>query len=373
MIIISLTLLAALGWILLFLLSSWRLQQRIDTLYVMDECDLSTVTVLMTGRNVEEHITQTLRALKLQGKNLPVIFVDDHSSDATIEKVNDSRFPGLILLPSQPLPEGWSNKFWLLQQGFAQVTTPYVLLLDADITLQPGLIATLVHKSKQQNLALMSLLPQLSMRKKWEKFLMPAHIYFFKLLHPLSWANSPDSRLAVAFNACMLIKTAALEQIGGFITFKSAANNSNVLVKQIKQSGYRTWVGLTSLASCHRVYPRLADIWRMMRRNAFAQLNHSWMLLLSYTLVLILLFVIPVVSLILRPFPSFWLNAIPAFAILAMLISYLPTLRYYHRNLLWSVFLPIAAVFYLLMTWSSALNTNQRTSSKEHNPLYGRG
>ncbi len=38
-----------------------------------------------------------------------------------------------------------------------------------------------------------------------------------------------------------------------------------------------------------------------------------------------------------------------------MMASYLPTLRYYRRSVLWALALPLVGGLYLFMTWSSAL------------------
>lgn len=39
---------------------------------------------------------------------------------------------------------------------------------------------------------------------------------------------------------------------------------------------------------------------------------------------------------------------------IAMIIVYLPILRYYQRSLLWIIALPIIGTLFLLMTWTSA-------------------
>ena len=39
----------------------------------------------------------------------------------------------------------------------------------------------------------------------------------------------------------------------------------------------------------------------------------------------------------------------------AMLIAYIPTLRFYRRSSLWVVALPLIGCLFLLMTWTSAM------------------
>jgi len=47
------------------------------------------------------------------------------------------------VITGAPLPDGWAGKMWALEQARNHATTPLVLLLDADIELAPGLLATL--------------------------------------------------------------------------------------------------------------------------------------------------------------------------------------------------------------------------------------
>jgi cellulose synthase/poly-beta-1,6-N-acetylglucosamine synthase-like glycosyltransferase len=104
---------------------------------------------------------------------------------------------------------------------------------------------------------------------------MPAFIYFFKLLYPFNLSNLPGSRIAAASGGCILLETRALEAIGGFGTLKNALIDDCGLATRIKSQGHRTWIGLTHSARSLRAYTRLAQIWAMVERTAFTQLNYS--------------------------------------------------------------------------------------------------
>jgi Glycosyl transferase family 21 len=189
----------------------------------------------------------------------------------------------------------------------------------------------------------------LEMQSAWEKLLIPAFVYFFKLLYPFRLSNSRNQIIAAAAGGCVLLETAALERIGGFCSFKSAIIDDCSLARAIKRSGGRTWLGLTHSALSGRTMHGLKPIWRMVARSAFAQLRYSYALLLACIAMLALAFWVPVGGL-------FDPRARPASvaALVAMMLTYLPTLRFYRRSPAWALALPVAGTLYLLMTVTSA-------------------
>ncbi|MCI0420293.1 MAG: glycosyltransferase, partial [Acidobacteria bacterium] len=146
--------------------------------------DLSDVTVLIPARNEAAVVEKTLAALNIQGRNLSVIVVNDQSTDGTGELVKRIPAPKLTLMEGRPLGAGWSGKLWALEQGQQHVTTPLIMLLDADIELKPGVIATLREQMQKHNVSFISLMAVPMMGNFWEKLLLPAFVYFFRLLYP---------------------------------------------------------------------------------------------------------------------------------------------------------------------------------------------
>ena len=146
--------------------------------------DLSTVTVLIPARNEARFIGDTLAALERQGSGLSIILIDDGSEDGTAEVARRATSDGcrLEIIAGAALPPGWAGKMWALEQGRERLTTPLVLLLDADIELAPGALPALVAAREEKDVAFLSLMVALDMRGFWQALLMPAFVYFFKLL-----------------------------------------------------------------------------------------------------------------------------------------------------------------------------------------------
>lgn len=311
---------------------------------------ISNVTVLIPARNEGAEIERTLRALSTQGENLSIIIVDDQSEDNTSEKAKS--FP-VTVISGVALPVGWSGKLWALEQGLTHIKTSYVLLLDADIELDHGMIATLLHKMEHEQLAFVSLMAEPNMSNFIERLLMPAFVFFFKLLYPFRLSNTPESKIAAAAGGCILVKREALHKIGAFNCLRDALIDDCTLANCIKQAGFLTWTGLSHSVKSHREYHALPPIWNMVSRTAYTQLNYSIFWLLVCTLLMVSLFwFAPVGSFLTED----WLGImIGLFTWVAMLIAYIPTLRFYRRSSLWVVALPLIGCLFLLMTWTSAM------------------
>ena len=143
--------------------------------------NLGEITALIPARNEENHIQDTLLSLENQGTLAKIIVVNDQSLDRTEKRITSLRLKNLDLINGTSPPEGWTGKVWALNQGLQNIKTPYVLLIDADITLAPNIVYSLVQKIKNENLDLVSLMAVLRTGTLWEKLLIPSFIYFFKL------------------------------------------------------------------------------------------------------------------------------------------------------------------------------------------------
>lgn len=339
-------------WIIILLLPSrpYSTRESLET-HSAESVSLPEVTVLIPVRNEASTIVKSLSALKDHDPKLKIILIDDQSIDNTVELASSTEIENLIILSGTQLPSGWSGKLWALEQGLKYIDTDYLLLIDADIILKPGLITRILHKAKKYDIKLVSLMAHLRMVSPWERLLMPAFVFFFKLLYPFHLSNLPNSRIAAAAGGCMLLETKILKELGGFKSIRNALIDDCSLAKKIKQNGYRTWIGLTHSAISTRRYDKLLTIQKMISRTAYTQLNYSLSLLLLCTILMIIAFVIPYVA-ILQTQPTIIIIGLVTLCI--QTICYFPILRYYSINHIYALSLPLAAMFYLVFTLSSA-------------------
>jgi hopene-associated glycosyltransferase HpnB len=347
--------LSTLSWVV-FALMSCRPWSNREVFEALDRGDgeevLKEITVVIPARNEAEVIQQTLHSIIEQGPGLSIVLIDDSSEDVTVEKAREMRISNLLIIQSAPLPAGWSGKLWALEQGRRRVTTPYTLLLDADIRLARATVKALREKMDQQGVPFVSLMAVPSMSGCWEKLLMPAFVYFFKILYPFQRVNSRHASLAAAAGGCILMESRLLDQIGGFESIKSAVIDDCALARRVKSQGFGIWLGLTHSVRSGRSPQRLQEIWDMVARTAFAQLRYSVGLLLLCTLVMLLVYQVPAFTVLSS---NNLIRSLSLGSLVIMLLTYIPILRFYNRSLAWALGLPLIAALFLAMAWTSAI------------------
>jgi hopene-associated glycosyltransferase HpnB len=356
-------------WLIILLLPwrPWSTRERLESSPSSQPADLSDITVLIPARNEAEGIGRTLAALERQGTGLEVMVIDDQSEDDTAGTARTAGPAGTRVIQGKALPDGWTGKLWALEQGLAEVSTKYTLLLDADIELGGGIVGRVLEHLRARDMKMVSLMATLSMVGLWEKLLMPSFIYFFKLLYPFHLANSSSSRVAAAAGGTVLIETAVLREIGGFAALKDELIDDCALAAKVKAAGHGTWVGLSHSVVSHRRYPTLRSIWNMVARTAYTQLQYSPAILVGCVLALLWTFVLPVAGLFA---PDLAARTAAIVAGVTATVTYLPTLIYYRRSPAWALLLPIVGALYLAMTVDSAYRFSKGIRSEWRGRVY---
>jgi hopene-associated glycosyltransferase HpnB len=259
------------------------------------------------------------------------------------------------VLRGAALPAGWSGKLWAMSQGVkaaARFDSDYLLFTDADIHHEPSAVAALVAKAEQSQSDLTSCMVELRAKSLAERALVPAFVFFFFMLYPPAWIARPDRRTAGAAGGCMLMRPRALQAIGGLANIRSELIDDCALARAVKKIGGRVWLGLTRQSFSTRPYGSFAAIGHMISRTAFNQLRHSYLLLAGTLLGLCITYVLPPALLLPGRTAPFVLGA-AAWAL--MTIAYAPIVRFYRISPLWTLTLPLVAVFYAAATLHSAL------------------
>lgn len=360
------------AWLGVLLLPSapWRTRERLVVAANPDrgpstgpdrhsgDVDLSGVTVLIPARNESTEIAATLRGLSGQGKNLEVFVIDDQSDDGTAEIARNANADfaeplDLSVIDGRELPPGWGGKLWALDQGLKPVERRFCLLLDAEIVLEAGVIGALVRKAASEDLSMVSVMAKLRCENGWEKLLVPAFIFFFKLLYPFSKVNDPARRTAAAAGGCILIETAVLRGIGGFAAIRDALIDDCTLASRVKRAGHSIWLGLSDAVTSSRAYPDFGSFRTMVTRTAFTQLHYSAAWLTLVVIVMAVVFVVPLLALAASSGPFGVAAGAGAWA--SMSAAYWPTIRFYRLAPAWIFSLPVAGVLFLAMTVESAV------------------
>jgi hopene-associated glycosyltransferase HpnB len=317
------------------------------------------VAAVVPARNEAGFINAALASLLAQDYQgeFAVVLVDDHSDDGTaaFARAAATAMPGrLTAISARALPAGWTGKLWALAEGVRTLergdALPELLLFtDADIVHHRHNLAELVSVLEAGGHDLVSLMVRLRCDSRAERFLVPAFVFFFAMLYPFAWANDPHRRTAAAAGGCILVRRTAYDRIGGFAPIGDALIDDCALAREVKHGG-SIFLALTRETRSARPYPRLADLWSMIVRTAYTQLDHSPLLLAVTVLGMGLTFVAPPL-LVLSGGAGAVMGGV---AWAAMAVAYAPMLRFYGLKPPWAPVLPAVALVYLGATLDSA-------------------
>lgn len=322
--------------------------------------DWPSVVAVVPARNEADVLPRSLASLAAQKYpgEFSVVLVDDQSSDGTAEvahRIANDAGGKITVVSGVTLPSGWTGKVWAMHQGIAVasegVSAPqYFLLTDADIGYEPDVLMSLVQRASGENRVMTSVMAKLNCESFAEKALVPAFVFFFKMLYPFAWANRAIARTAAAAGGCMLVERLALERAGGIAAIRGALIDDCTLARNMKVQG-PIWLGMSERVVSLRSYPKVEDIRRMVARSAYAQLHYSPLLLLGTIVGMSVIYLAPPFIFLAGSYPAWILSAV---AYLLMALAFQPTLRFYHRSPLWGLALPLIAAAYLVFTLDSA-------------------
>ena len=369
-ILVAACVLAALAWV--YLLAGhggyWRTGCRLPAAAQSGPARWPSVVAVVPARDEAAILPETLPTLL--GQDYPgdfsVVLVDDASTDGTgaVAARLGAGHP-LRVVEGGPPPAGWAGKVWAMAQGAgAAGACDYLLFTDADIAFAPGVLASLVQAAAAGDRALVSQMALLRAEAGWERWIVPAFVYFFAMLYPFRRVGRPRSRTAAAAGGCMLVHRQTLAAAGGLERISGARIDDVALGQLLKRGPVRArcWLGWTTQVQSRRPYPRLAELWDMVARSAYTQLRYSPGLLAGTVAGLAWLYLLPPLA-GLGGLASVAAGAGPAGAGLAaaglagwalMTVTYLPVLRLYRLSPLRAPALPAIALLYTAMTVDSA-------------------
>lgn len=330
-----------------------------------------SVTIIVPARDEADSLPQTLPSWLAQDYKgeWRVLLVDDHSVDGTTETAQAiakrlGQEARLEVVAAPDLSEGWLGKVAAMQAGVAASQSDYILFTDADIRHAPHNLSRLVARALEKKLDLTSQMVRLRCVAVAEKLLIPAFVFFFGMLYPFQRANDVDSDLAAAAGGTMLVRRKALQNAGGMAYLRSALIDDCALAHAIKSAGGdadarglptkgRIELSLATDTESVRPYPEIADVWQMIARTAFTQLNYSPLSLAGSLVGLALLFLVPLLLPVLTSVPTAGALAMGAWLLMALI--YAPMVMFYRLSPLWALTLPLAAAIYMAATFDSAI------------------
>ena len=328
------------------------------------------VTIITSTFNSEKYIEETLQSIKNQ--NIPAlhtIVVNDNSTDNTKKVLENFKknYKNLKILNGQKLPQGWVGKVWALKQGVDEANKrnfEYYLFIDSDIHLNKEVVKKSLNFLEDKNLVMFSLMAKLNCKYFWEKLLIPPFIFFFQKLFPFRRVNDPKDSVSAAAGGFILCKSQIFKEKNWYESIQNKVIDDCNIAKFFKKEG-TIWLGLTNLVQSRRTYKNLDEIWKMVSRTAFEQLNFSIIILLICCLGMFLIYLTPYIILTISFFDlEKNLMIINLSTIFLMTIVFIPIMKFYNVDQKYLAFIPLFSSLYIMMTCSSAINHYSKKGNK---------
>jgi len=340
----------------------WRADQRL-TSETPKVDETPGVVAVIPARNEAATIARTIASLRAQDAigRVGIVVVDDGSSDGTgsLARAAGEGDPDVVVIDGLPLAPGWTGKLWAVKQGVAEAArrwpgARYLLLTDADIEHGPGIVAALIAKAEAEGRDLVSLMVLLRCRSFWERLLIPPFVFFFQKLYPFPRVNDPRRSEAAAAGGCVLVRRAALERAGGVSAVRDRLIDDCALAALLKRRG-AIWLGLTTASMSLRTYEHLSEVWRMVARTAYTQLDHRPANLVGTVVGMTILYLVPPLAAGFGAVAGDATNLVTGgLAWIVMMGLFVPTPCLYGQPIAWAAALPVAALLYTAMTVDSA-------------------
>ena len=237
-----------------------------------------SVTAIVPARNEAANVAATVEALRAQEyPDLKIIVIDDQSTDATapIVEALESEIRGLRLIRGVERPEGWVGKTWAVHQGAIEAAGEWLWFVDADMGLDRRALVSAVSAGEDSGADLVSLLPGVRCETFWQATIAASFLQLLGQLYPLDRVNDPARPEAIAAGGFLLVRRSAYRNAGGHAAVAHAIIEDIELARRVKATGGKLLVRLAPDLTWTHMYGRFGEIWRGLRKNAYAGMEYQ--------------------------------------------------------------------------------------------------
>ena len=240
---------------------------------------LPAIDVIVPARNEEAVFEPSLGSILDQDyPSFRVIAVDDESTDGTLAILRrmsevDAR---IVVVEGRPRPGGWVGKTWAVDQGYRRSEADWLAFIDADMGLHPRALLTAMVAAERERADLVSFMPRVECRTFWQGAIAVSFLQVLVQLYPLDRVNEPRSRMAIAAGGFILVRRAAYERAGGHEAGRHDIVDDIKLARRVKAMGGRLFVRVAPDLGWTHMYGTFRDIWRGLRKNAYAGMDYKF-------------------------------------------------------------------------------------------------
>ena len=270
------------------------------------------VSVIAPACNEAAAIEAAVRGfLALDWPRLEVIVINDRSTDGTARVLQRLVAEGdarLRVLTIADLPNGWLGKNHANAQGAALAQGEWLLFTDADVQLQPPILAKAMAHAAAESFDHIAAAPE----ARLPGGVLSQFALYFALLFSVwarPWAaRNPHSRAHVGIGAFNLVRRSVYDAAGGHAAVRLCPDDDLELGRCLKLVGGRQdFVFANGLAAVDW-YGSWGEVQRGLMKNLFAGAGYSVPLVLLGSVAQLWLLAWPVPALVLTSGLTWWLN-----------------------------------------------------------------
>lgn len=245
--------------------------------------DVPLIAVLIPARNEAAVIGEVIATVGAQsGVRVQLRVIDDGSTDDTAARAGVALAAGapsaaadVAVIDAGALPAGWVGKTHALARGLAAADAPWILTLDADVTLAPDALLRAVTYAEHMQLDALSLSPSQESCGALIDAIQAAAYELLDRLYPFAETSRPESAHAAASGAFFLVRREALRAAGGFEAVRNEVVEDLQLARVLRLHGARqAFLPAGPLVRVH-MYQSFGDVVRGWTRLLAPLVTHS--------------------------------------------------------------------------------------------------
>ncbi len=229
------------------------------------------VSLISPARNEEDGIEVAARSVTaLDYPDLEVIYVDDHSTDATsaiLDKLADE-FPRIHVLHDPPSQDGWLGKANAVWHGVGEsdAANPWLLLMDADVVLHPDALRQAIALAVANKYDFLTCVAYIDNKSLGEELYMPTAWAGIIQGSHFTRLNEPRTP-AIGIGAFTLVKRDVYLACGGHAAIHNRQPEDTLLAALVRKHGGNMGVCWSQSMVRVRIYRGFAQLQQFMVRK----------------------------------------------------------------------------------------------------------
>lgn len=254
-----------------------------------------SISMIVPVLNEEKRLPAMLGALLPEARTVPeiveILVVDGGSSDRTQAIVASfmARERRLAFVDVSPVPVDAVGKAWGLMQGAARARGDWLLTLDADTIVAPGLVRSLASFAFLEHLDALSVATRQACPGWLQSMLHPAFLTTLVYRFGPPGYTTDDPRRVMANGQCFFASKSALHSAQAFPAALSSLCEDITIARTLARDGHAVGFFETEVPVEVQMYASAREVWANWPRSLVMRDQHAdWTAAVSFAQVLLL-------------------------------------------------------------------------------------